>query len=111
MCHGRAKRLRYGYVGFSFTCGESEDVTGFVLRANRTLHLVEDPTEAFGCERRTSRAFACEDIHSGAGSVGSGVISASEPYCRPHEHLVLRVSPSLNFEGPAIGTFVLRGPC
>jgi hypothetical protein len=54
MCHGRAKRLRPGYVGFSFTCGESEDVTGFVLRANRTVHLVEDPSEAFGCARRTS---------------------------------------------------------
>ncbi len=110
-CHGRARRLRPGRVGFSFTCGESEDVTGFVLQANRALHSAYDPSFAFGCERSTARSFDCEDIHSGAGPEGSGVASVSEPLCHAHAHLVLRVTPTLNFEDQSLPTFALEGPC
>ncbi len=111
ICHGKARRLRPGHVGFSFNCGESEDVTGFVLQANRSLHSVYDPSLAFGCERSTSVSFDCEDIHSGAGPEGLGVASVSEPLCRPHAHLSLRVTPTLNFEPSSLPTFTLRGPC
>jgi hypothetical protein len=110
-CHGKARRLRPGHVSFSFTCGESEDVTGFVLQANRALHSVYDPSFAFGCERSTARSFDCEDIHSGAGPVGSGVAAVSEPLCHAHAHLVLRVTPTLNFEEQSLPTFALKGPC
>ncbi|HME01702.1 MAG TPA: hypothetical protein VKG38_01555 [Solirubrobacteraceae bacterium] len=110
-CHGKAGRLRSGHVGFSFSCGESEDVTGFVVRANRTLHSVYDPSYAFGCQRSTTRSFDCEDIHSGAGPEGSGVASVSEPLCHAHAHLVLWVTPTLNFEAQSLPTFTLKGPC
>jgi len=111
VCHGKARRLRSGHVGFSFSCGESEDVTGFLVRANRTLHSVYDPSYAFGCERSTPRSFDCEDIHSGAGPEGSGVASVSEPLCHAHAHLVLWVTPTLNFEAQSPPTFTLKGPC
>jgi len=111
LCQGRARRLRPGRVSFSFGCGETEDVTAFVVRANRTLHSVYDPSYAFGCERSTSRSFDCEDIHSGAGPEGSGVASVSEPLCHRGAHLVLRVTPTLNFEEISRATFTLRGPC
>jgi hypothetical protein len=111
LCQGRARRLRPGRVSFSFSCGESEDVTGFVVRANRTLHSVYDPSYAFGCERSTSRSFDCGDIHSGAGSEGSGVASVSEPLCHRGAHLVLRVTPTLNFEEQSLTPFTLKGPC
>ncbi len=108
-CRGKARRLKPGRVGFSFSC-EDEDVTAFVLRANRTLHSVYDPSFAFGCERSTSKSFSCVDIHSGAGPVGSGVATVSEPLCRG-AHLTLRITPTLNFETQPRGTFTLRGPC
>jgi len=61
-CQGKARRLRPGQVSFSFSCGESQDVTAFVVQANRTLHSVSDPSFAFGCQRSGSRSFDCEDI-------------------------------------------------
>jgi hypothetical protein len=111
LCQGKARRLRPGHVSFSFSCGESEDVTAFVVRANRTLHSVYDPSFAFGCERSTSRSFACEDIHSGAGPEGLGVASVSEPLCHRGAHLVLRITPTLNFEAQSLTAFTLKGPC
>jgi hypothetical protein len=111
LCHGKARRERPGHVSFSFSCGESEDVTAFVVQANRTLHSVYDPSFAFGCERSTSRSFACEDIHSGAGSEGFGVASVSEPLCHRGARLVLRITPSLNFEARSLKAFTLKGPC
>jgi hypothetical protein len=110
-CRGKARRLRPGRVSFSFSCGESEDVTAFVVQANRTLHLVYDPSFAFGCERSTSRSFTCQDIHSGAGPEGLGVASVSEPLCHRGAHLVLRITPSLNFEAGSLKAFTLKGPC
>src|ERR1700677_1277320 len=47
-CQGRARHSGPGHVSFSFSCGEQEDVTGFVVQANRALHSVEDPSFAFG---------------------------------------------------------------
>jgi hypothetical protein len=111
LCHGKVRRLRPGHVSFSFSCGESEDITAFVVRANRTLHSVYDPSFAFGCERSTPRSFACEDIHSGAGPEGLGVASVSEPLCHRGDHLVLRIAPSLNFEARSLKAFTLKGPC
>jgi hypothetical protein len=111
VCRGKVRRLQPGHVSFLFTCGESEDITGFVLRANRPLHSVYDPSFAFGCERSTSRAFDCDDIHSGAGPEGSGVALMSEPLCHPHAHLVLWVTPTLNFEEQSLSTFTMKGPC
>jgi hypothetical protein len=111
ICRGKARRLRPGHVSFSFGCGESADVTGFVLRANRAVHSVSDPSFAFGCERSTSTSFDCEDIHSGAGPEGSGVVLLSEPLCHPHARLLLRVTPTLNFEAQPLPTFALTGPC
>jgi len=111
LCQGKVRRLRPGRVSFSFSCGESEDVTAFVVKANRTLHSVYDPSYAFGCERSTSRSFDCEDIHSGAGPDGSGVATVTEPLCHRGAHLLLRVTPSLNFEEPYRPTFTLKGPC
>ena len=109
-CHGRVRRLRPGRLGFSFSC-EGEDVTGFHVQANRALHSVFDPSYAFGCERTTARSFECEDIHSGAGSIGSGIATVSEPLCHRGAHLVLRVTPTLDFEGQSRPTFTLSGPC
>lgn len=97
-------------MSLSFSC-EGEDVTAFDVQANRALHSVYDPSYAFGCERSTSRSFFCEDIHSGAGSVGSGVATVSEPLCHPGAHLILRITPALNFEAPSRTAFTLRGPC
>jgi hypothetical protein len=111
LCRGRAKRLRPGHVGFSFSCGEAEDVTAFVIQASRTLHSVYDPSYAFGCERDTLRSFDCGDIHSGAGSEGSGIALVSEPLCQPRAHLVLRVIPTVNFETQSLPEFELKGPC
>ena len=112
LCRGKAKRLRAGDVSFSFTCGDEEDITGFVVRANRELRFVEDPSEAFGCERGTPRSFDCEDIHSGAGPAGSGVAATGEPLCSPGARLLLRITPSFNFEGPShSAAFTLKGPC
>jgi hypothetical protein len=111
LCRGSARRLRPGHVSLSFSCGESEDVTAFVVRANRTLHSIYDPSYAFGCERSTSRSFDCEDIHSGAGPEGSGVAIVSEPLCRRGAQLVLRVTPTLNFETQSRAAFTLKGPC
>jgi hypothetical protein len=48
-CQGKARRGRPGHVSFSFNCGESQDVTAFVVEANRTLHSVVDPSSAFAC--------------------------------------------------------------
>jgi hypothetical protein len=111
LCQGKVRRLRPGHVSFSFSCGENEDVTAFVVRANRTLHSVYDPSYAFGCERSTSRSFDCGDIHSGAGPQGSGVATVSEPLCHRGAHLVLRVTPTLNFEETSLTAFTLNGPC
>jgi hypothetical protein len=111
LCQGTVRRLRPGHVGFSFSCGENEDVTAFIVKANRTLHFVFDPSYAFGCERSTSRSFDCGDIHSGAGSEGSGVASVSKPLCHRGAHLVLRVTPTLNFEERSLTPFTLKGPC
>ena len=86
-------------------------MTAFLVRANRTLHSVYDPSYAFGCERSTSRSFDCADIHSGAGPEGSGVASVSEPARRRGAHLVLRVTPTLDFEARPLGAFTLKGPC
>ncbi|MGA2320912.1 MAG: hypothetical protein ABSG95_09250 [Solirubrobacteraceae bacterium] len=110
LCQGKARRPRPGHVSFSFSC-QDEDVTAFVVQANRTLHSVYDPSYAFGCERSTSRSFDCGDIHSGAGPEGSGVASVSEPLCHRGAHLVLRVTPTLNFETQSRTTFTLKGPC
>jgi hypothetical protein len=110
LCRGKAKRLRPAHVSFSFECG-NEDVTAFVVQANRPLHFVYDPSSAFDCERKTSRSFSCEDIHSGAGSEGSGVATVSEPFCHRSAHLVLRITPALNFESTFRTAFTLRGPC
>jgi hypothetical protein len=110
LCRGGFRRLRPRHVSFSFSCG-NEDVTGFDLQANRALHSVYDPVLAFECQRRTSRSFDCEDIHSGAGPVGSGVATVSEPLCHRGPHLALRVTPLLNFEGQPRPTFTLKGPC
>jgi len=110
LCRGKAKRVRPAHVSFSFECG-SEDVTAFRVQANRALHFVYDPSYAFGCERRTSRSFSCEDIHSGAGSVGSGLATVSEPFCHRGAHLVLRITPALNFESTFHPAFTLKGPC
>jgi hypothetical protein len=109
-CHGSFKRVRPRHVGFSFSC-ENEDVTGFELQANRTLSFVYDPVLAFACQRKTGRSFDCEDIHSGAGPVGSGIATVSEPLCHRGAHLVLRVTPFLNFENRPRPTFTLKGPC
>ena len=111
LCQGKVRRLRPGRVSFSFSCGENEDVTAFVVKANRTLHSVYDPSFAFGCERSTSRSFDCADIHSGAGPQGSGVATVSEPLCHRGAHLVLRVTPTLNFEETSLTAFTLNGPC
>jgi hypothetical protein len=112
LCRGQAKRRRAGNVSFSFTCGDEEDITGFTVQANRELRSVEDPSEAFGCERGTSRSFDCEDIHSGAGPVGSGVVTVREPLCHPGARLVIRITPAFNFEGPShSAAFTLKGPC
>jgi hypothetical protein len=110
LCRGKAKRLRPAHVSFSFECG-NEDVTAFVVQANRPLHFVYDPSSAFDCERKTSRSFSCEDIHSGASSEGSGVATVSEPFCHRGTHLVLRITPALNFESTFRTAFTLRGPC
>jgi hypothetical protein len=110
LCRGKAKRVRSAHVSFSFECG-NEDVTAFRVQANRPLHFVYDPNYAFECERKTPRSFSCEDIHSGASSVGSGLATVSEPLCHPGAHLVLRVTPALNFESTFRTTFTLRGPC
>jgi hypothetical protein len=110
LCGGNVRRVARGRVSFSFSCG-NEDVTAFEVRANRALHYVYDPSYAFDCGRRASRAFDCEDIHSGAGSVGSGVATVSEPLCHPRAHLLLRVTPTLNFESRSRPAFTLRGPC
>jgi hypothetical protein len=110
LCQGRARRLRPGQVIFSFSC-DGEDVTAFDVQANRALRVVKDPSFAFGCERRTSRSFDCEDIHSGAGEVGSGVATVSEPLCHPGAHLLLRITPALDFEAPSHTAFTLKGPC
>jgi hypothetical protein len=110
LCRGNAARSRPGHISFSFECG-GEDVTGFELQANRAIHFLYDPTYAFGCERRTSRSFSCEDIHSGAGSVGSGLAAVSEPFCHRGPRLALRVTPALNFESRFRKAFTLRGPC
>jgi hypothetical protein len=110
VCHGSFRRVRPRHVSFSFSC-ENEDVTGFALQANRALHSVYDPVFAFGCERRTARSFDCEDIHSGAGSVGSGLATVTEPLCHGGPHLVLRVTPFLNFEDRPRPIFTLKGPC
>jgi hypothetical protein len=110
LCRGKARRVRPAHVGFSFECG-GEDVTAFDVQANRALHFVYDPTYAFDCQRRTSRSFSCGDIHSGAGSVGSGLATVSEPFCHRGAHLVLRITPSLNFESTFRTAFTLRGPC
>jgi hypothetical protein len=110
LCRGRATRLLPGHISFSFSCA-GEDVTAFDLRANRALHSVYDPSYAFGCERRTYRSFSCEDIHSGAGSEGFGVATVSEPLCHPGAHLVVRVTPTLDFEAQSSTPFTLRGPC
>ena len=111
LCQGKVRRLRPGHVSFWFSCGESNDVTAFVLKADRTLHSVYDPSYAFGCERSTSRSFDCEDIHSGAGPDGSGVATVSEPLCHRGAHLVLGVTPTVNFEELSRATFTLKGPC
>jgi len=110
LCRGKAKRVRPAHVSFSFECG-NEDVTAFKVQANRALHFVYDPSYAFGCERRTSRSFSCEDIHSGASSVGSGVATVSEPLCRPGAHLILWITPALDFESTFRTAFTLKGPC
>jgi hypothetical protein len=108
-CKGRAKRVRYGHVSISFTC--DQDVTSFEIQANRALRSFEEPKEAFGCERATSRSFRCEDIHSGAAEEGNGVAIVSEPLCRRGAHLVLRIVPGLGFEGSTGAIFTLKGPC
>jgi hypothetical protein len=110
LCRGMARRLRPGQVSFSFECG-GEDVTGFKVQANRALHFVYDPRSAFDCERRTSRSFSCGDILPGAGSVGSGVATVSEPFCHRGARLVLQITPALNFEASFRTAFTLRGPC
>ncbi|MFI4984540.1 MAG: hypothetical protein ACHQAV_00960 [Solirubrobacterales bacterium] len=110
LCRGKAGRLRPGHIGFSFEC-KGEDVTGFEVQANRALHFLYDPSSAFDCERRTWRSFSCEDIHSGASSVGSGVATVSEPFCHGGARLVLRITPALNFEARFRKAFLLRGPC
>jgi hypothetical protein len=109
-CGGSAKRVARGRVSFSFSCG-NQDVTGFEVRANRALHQVYDPSAAFECGRRSSRAFDCGDIHSGAGPIGSGVATVSEPLCRPRAHLLIRITPTLDFESRSRPAFMLRGPC
>lgn len=111
ICAGTARRVRPGQVSFLFSCGATEDVTGFDIRANRVLHLVVDPSYAFGCYRRSVRSFYCEDIHSGAGEVGSGIATVSEPLCHRGAHLILRISANLNFEASPSYAFTLRGPC
>jgi hypothetical protein len=111
LCQGRARRSGPGHVSFSFSCGEQEDVTGFLVRANRALRFLDDPSFAFGCERSTSRSFECGDIHSGAGPEGSGVATVREPLCRRGAHLLLRITPTLNFEAEAQAPFTLKGPC
>jgi hypothetical protein len=98
-------------VGFSFNCGETQDVTAFVLRGNRALRSVVDPTFAFGCQRSTARSFECGDIHSGAGPDGSGVVSVSAPLCGRGTDLVLRVTPTINFDAQPLAPFTLKGPC
>jgi hypothetical protein len=108
LCRGKAHRVRPAHVSFSFECG-NEDVTAFRVQANRPLHFVYDPNSAFDCLRRTSRSFSCEDIHSGASSVGSGLATVSEPLCHLGAHLVLRITPALNFESTFRTTFTLRG--
>ena len=110
LCRGKARRLRPGRVSFWFTC-QNEDITGFDVRANRSLHSVYDPDEAFFCERTKASAFSCEDIHAAAFSEGSGVVTVSEPLCRPGAHLVLRIVPTLNNEVRSRPAFRLRGPC
>jgi hypothetical protein len=110
LCAGKVKRVRPAHVSFSFECG-NEDVTAFKVQANRALRFVYDPSYAFDCERRTSRSFSCEDIHSGASSVGSGLATVSEPLCRPGAHLILRITPALNFESTFRTALTLRGPC
>jgi hypothetical protein len=109
LCRGKAKRLRPAHVSFSFECG-NEDVTAFIVQANRALHFVYDPSYAFGCERKTSRSFSCEDIHSGASSVGSGLATVSDPLCHPGAHLILLITPALNFESTFRTPFTLKGP-
>lgn len=110
-CGGQARRLRPGHVGFSFNCGETQDVTSFVLQANRTLHFVYDPSFAFSCQRSAARSFDCGDIHSGAGPEGSGVASVSEPLCGRGTDLVLWVIPTINFDTRFLAAFTLKGPC
>jgi len=109
-CRGRARRVRPGKVSISFACG-GEDVTGFTVQANRTLHYLYDPSYAFGCERTGSRSYSCSDIHSGAGSQGSALATVSEPLCKRGAHLYLRITPALNFEEPSLPSFTLKGPC
>jgi hypothetical protein len=96
-------------VSISFTY--DRDVTFFEIRANRALRSFEEPIEAFGCERATSRSFRCEDIHSGAAEEGNGVAIVSEPLCRRGAHLVLRIVPGFDFERPTGVIFTLKGPC
>ena len=108
-CAGTARRVRSGRVKISFTC--DGDVTWFEIKANRALRAFEEPSSAFGCERATSRSFRCEDIHSGAAPDGGGIATVSEPLCRRGSHLVLRITPALDFEPPTGMTFTLKGPC
>lgn len=108
-CEGTARRVRAGRVRVSFSC--DDDVTWFEIRADRALRAFEEPDAAFGCERATSRSFRCEDIHSGAGPEGGGIVTVSEPLCRRGSRLVLRVTPALNFERPTGAGFTLKGPC
>ncbi len=108
-CGGTARRVHSGRVRISFTC--DADVTWFEIKANRPLRAFEEPSSAFGCERATSRSFRCEDIHSGAAPEGGGIATVSEPLCRRGSHLVLRITPALDFEQPTGITFTLKGPC
>jgi hypothetical protein len=51
LCRGKVKRVRPAHVGFSFECG-NEDVTAFIVQANRALHFVYDPSYASAANAR-----------------------------------------------------------
>lgn len=108
-CQGHVRRVRPGHLSFSFSC--DEEVSSFEIQANRVLHSVFDPSYVFGCARNTSRSFSCVDEHSGAEEGGSGIATVSEPLCKRGAHLLLRVTPTLDFEVQSHPTFMLKGPC
>jgi hypothetical protein len=106
-CQGHARLRHHGYVNFAFTCG-SHEPTGFVIHANHRIRSVDDPDGVYGCRKLSSRAWDCEDQHSGAPDRAHARLRVAGEVCDPK--LVLRVAPRLDFQTEG-QKFTLRGPC